>query len=141
MEKRIGDELIGNCWLVSGIYELSQEKVWVFSSDYATGKVVWKFRETGTLVAYLDGREEYKAPFSIIGGKLYIDLSARKPDAEYSGYKESYMIVPKEDAIWLYDLEAKIEKNCWLALKLVPAAGQGGVIPSIPDGKVCPASK
>jgi hypothetical protein len=121
MEERSGDKLIGKRWIVEGIYELSEEKKeWVYSSEYKPGVVVWKFRETGTLVAYLDGKEDYKIPFSIIYGKLYLDLTTRKPDVELSGYKESYMIVYKGDEIWLYDLKTKTDKGYWLALKLIP---------------------
>ncbi len=96
MEKRIGDNLIGNRWILQGIYEFSQEtNSWAFSADHRARQVVWKFRETGTLVAYLDGKEDYKAPFSIIYGKLHLDLSANKPDVDYSGYKEAYLIEEK----------------------------------------------
>jgi hypothetical protein len=122
MEERNGDKLIGKRWIVEGIYELSEEtEEWSYSCEYKPGKVVWKFRETGTLVAYLDGREDYKIPFSIIRGKLHLDLDRQKPDVELSGYKESYLIDERNDAVWLYDLKTPRGKVYWLALRLIPA--------------------
>ncbi len=122
MEKRIGDNLIGNRWIVQGIYEFSQEtNSWAFSADHRAGQVVWKFRKTGTLVAYLDGMEDYKVPFSIIYGILHLDLSSHKPDANYSGYKEAYFIEEKENGeVWLYDLETQRGDCYWLAIVIIP---------------------
>jgi hypothetical protein len=75
------------------------------------------------MVCYVNGKGLMKVPFSIIYGKLHLDLSAHKPDVEYSGYKEAYVIEEKENGkVWLYDLKAKLEdgSDYWFAIILIP---------------------
>lgn len=121
MEKRIGDNLIGNRWAVTGIFEFSEKtKEWEYSCEYLSGKVVWKFRRTGTMVVFVNGKEQMKLPFSIIDGKLHLDLSAHQPNVEYAGYKEAYIIEKKENGeVWFYDLKTKINNGYWLAIVLI----------------------
>jgi hypothetical protein len=121
MEKIIEEKLIGNRWIVKGVYKLSvKTKSWIFFSEYRPGKTVWSFEEPGTLTVTTDDTADRKLPFRIVGAKLCIDPATDRPAPDWSDYKESYIVVPTGDGFRLYDTKTKIATREWFSLNLIP---------------------